>query len=272
MNSIAFSADISSARLPPIPDPALEPGDKEPNSLSAGLPHFSEGIWRNWGRDAFIALPGVLISTGRFNDARNLILAYGGTLRHGLIPNLLGEGKCSRYNCRDATWFWLCAIVRYIKKVPNGEKILKEKVTRIYPEDDSEYRNDKTESLEDTMNEALQRHFKGIAFRERNAGFKIDEQMKDEGFTVTAKINLETGFVEGGSRWNCGTWMDKMGSSEKAGNKGIPATPRDGAAVELQGLAVFVAEELAKLHENGVYPHNGLTNEGLSFALLNCLN
>ncbi|KAF8361461.1 agl-1, partial [Pristionchus pacificus] len=253
LSSVSLSGHVPNAGLPPLSD-KIKMKDVFPSSLSAGSPHFSTGIWRNWGRDTFIAIFGCYLALRRYEDAKATILAYAGTLRHGLIPNLLAEGKSPRYNCRDAVWFWLYAVVRYVREAPGGVEILKAPVRRLYPLDSSSFGDgsEREEELRETMREAVERHWKGIEFRERNSGRGIDEHMRERGFDVSIRVDRETGLMHGGNEFNCGTWMDKMGSSEKAGNKGLPATPRDGAPVELQGLAYTVLSEMQKWSEKGV--------------------
>ncbi|KAM7344638.1 glycogen debranching enzyme isoform 4-T5 [Cochliomyia hominivorax] len=263
--TLQFLTVCKSANLPPL-SPALEP-PKPPQqcvTLSAGLPHFSTGYMRCWGRDTFISLRGLLLLTGRFNEARYIILGFAECMRHGLIPNLLDNGTKPRFNCRDAVWWWLHSIKQYVEEAPHGKHILKDKVSRIFPYDDSEPHGPGQfdQILIDVMQEALQVHFQGLQYRERNAGYEIDAHMTDNGFNNQIGIHPETGFVFGGNQWNCGTWMDKMGSSEKAGNRGRPNTPRDGSAVELIGLELAVLRFMQSLSDQGVIEYKGVTRKG----------
>lgn len=180
--------------------------------LAAGLPHFARDWARCWGRDVFISLRGLLLGTGRYANAREHILAFGSVLKHGMIPNLLGSGKITRYNSRDSIWFFLQNIQDYTKMAPNGSLLLKDAVKRRFlPYDDTWFPwDDKraystSSTIEDIIQEALQRHASGVSFREANAGPGIDSQMTDAGFNIDIHVDWETGIIFGGNQHNCGT-------------------------------------------------------------------
>ncbi|KAF2433282.1 glycogen debranching enzyme [Tothia fuscella] len=240
--------------------------DKLVPSMSAGLPHFSSDWARCWGRDIMISLRGLMIATGRWEDAKEHIFAFASVLKHGTVPNLLGSGKSPRYNSRDSIWFFLQCIQDYCKLAPEGLAILQESVRRRFlPYDDTWFEYDdpraysKSSTIEEIIQEALQQHATGQKFREYNAGPNLDSQMKDNGFNLEYAVDWENGMVFGGNQDNCGTWMDKMGESEKAGSKGVPGTPRDGAAVEITGMLYSTVKWVAELHSKGLYKYGVVT-------------
>lgn len=244
-------------------------------SLSAGLGHFAVEWARCWGRDIFIALRGTYLGTGRYDEAKEHILAFASVLKHGQIPNLLNSGTEPRYNSRDSIWFFLQCIQDYIKFAPEGFGILEAKVKRRFlPYDDEWFGVDdprafsEESTIEDIIQEAIQRHASGMSYREANAGPKLDMQMSDEGFNIDIKVDWETGMVFGGNQNNCGTWMDKMGESTRAGSKGVPGTPRDGAAVEITGLLYSTLDWLAKSNADGKYKYDKVTRaDGSTISL-----
>lgn len=76
-------------------------------SVAAGLSHFCTEYMRCWGRDTFISFKGLFLIPGFFKEAKQILINFSSTMRHGLIPNLLDGGNNPRYNARDSVWFYL---------------------------------------------------------------------------------------------------------------------------------------------------------------------
>ncbi len=66
-----------------------------------------------WGRDTFISLPGLLISTKRYEDAKKVFLNFSQYEKNGLIPNVIRNGEPS-YNTTDASLWFIHALKAYV--------------------------------------------------------------------------------------------------------------------------------------------------------------
>jgi glycogen debranching enzyme len=79
-------------------------------TMIAGYPWFTD-----WGRDSMISLPGLLLCTGRYSEARGLLKAFASFMHEGLIPNRFPDsGEAPEYNTVDATLWMFHALDRYI--------------------------------------------------------------------------------------------------------------------------------------------------------------
>jgi predicted glycogen debranching enzyme len=84
-------------------------GDRK--SVIAGYPWFSD-----WGRDTMISLPGLTLVTGRYDDARNILRGFAGSLDQGMLPNRFPDsGQAPEYNTVDATLWMFHAIHEFLR-------------------------------------------------------------------------------------------------------------------------------------------------------------
>ena len=87
------------------------PSRGDGKSILAGFPWFAD-----WGRDTFLALPGVLLSTGRMDEARDVLATYVEFLSEGMIPNRFDDyGGEPHYNNMDASLWFILAADRYLR-------------------------------------------------------------------------------------------------------------------------------------------------------------
>jgi predicted glycogen debranching enzyme len=69
-----------------------------------------------WGRDAFVSLPGLMLVTGKFEDARKVFLTFEAHCRNGLIPNFIPDrSEQPVFNSVDATLWFVNSVLQYLK-------------------------------------------------------------------------------------------------------------------------------------------------------------
>ncbi len=69
-----------------------------------------------WGRDTFISLPGLMLVTGRFKNAKDILENFIQYCRRGLIPNFVADKSGEPvYNTVDGTLWYVNAVLQYLK-------------------------------------------------------------------------------------------------------------------------------------------------------------
>jgi len=96
--------------------------DTEGATIIAGYHWFTD-----WGRDTMISLPGLCLSTGRFDDAKKILSAFGSSVSMGMLPNRFrDDGELPEYNNVDGTLWYFIAVYRYLKATGDKDYVLNE--------------------------------------------------------------------------------------------------------------------------------------------------
>ena len=91
----------------------------EGRSIIAGYHWFGD-----WGRDTMIALPGLALTTGRYEDAASILRNFAKYVDQGMLPNRFPDyGETPEYNTVDATLWYFEAIRQYFLATRDVELI-----------------------------------------------------------------------------------------------------------------------------------------------------
>ena len=93
------------------------PQENQPKhtSVIAGYPWFED-----WGRDTLISLPGLLLVTGRYEEAGEILKTYASYTSEGIVPNRFPDATGEpEYNTVDASLWFIIAAFHYIRYTKN---------------------------------------------------------------------------------------------------------------------------------------------------------
>jgi predicted glycogen debranching enzyme len=105
-------------------------------SLVAGYPWLADS-----SRDTMISLPGLLLVTGRYREAKSILRTYARALDRGMLPNKLPEGsERPEFGSVDATLWFFIAVFKYLQYTGDFEFVKTElripmlEIVRYYTE------------------------------------------------------------------------------------------------------------------------------------------
>ncbi len=164
---------------------------QQSTTILAGFPWFAD-----WGRDALIAIPGLLLATGRFEEAKATLRTFASSMRGGLVPNRFDDydDQAAHYNTVDASLWFANVAMQYLHAT--GDRATWDGW------------------LGDAAREVIDSYLRGTRpDPDRPDGIGVDGD----------------GLVVAGSATSQLTWMD-------AAIEGVAFTPRHGKAVEINAL------------------------------------
>ncbi len=203
-------------------------------TVIAGSPYFDQrqgGQLYNWGRDTMIALPGLCIERERYDIFKEVVTNYLRFVKHGIVPNLVGDGSSPRYNSIDASLWLFWAMGQYLDRTKDYA-FLDETVERKFPQNH-------TTSVRNIMEEIVNTFRNGIEFED--IWFEGDNKKSQK-----ISIYMDKDFlIFAGSENTQLTWMD----AKPHGGK--PVTSRHGKAVEINALWHNALTVMANIHNQG---------------------
>lgn len=85
--------------------------EKYRTTILAGYPWFAD-----WGRDTFISLPGLLLLTGRFEEAACVLSTFAAAVDEGMIPNRFDNyNRTAYFNSIDSSLWFISASFQYLR-------------------------------------------------------------------------------------------------------------------------------------------------------------
>jgi predicted glycogen debranching enzyme len=121
VKQLVLAADQFIIRKPtqvPLSSPEEEGSPR--TTIIAGYHWFTD-----WTRDTMVALPGLCLSVGRYEDAKNILSAFGKNVSQGMLPNHFPDnGEPIGYNNVDGTLWYFIAVYKYLEATGDKEFVL----------------------------------------------------------------------------------------------------------------------------------------------------